>query len=153
MSSNPPEPPPRGREETAAAMGGAPAKKLEWASADGSPREETGCEIEEPDMPLLEDIPEEEEEEEDVPLEDKEEFDAVLNSAEAAHQQRMYELAVAATMSPQMQELFGIDDPSTMGFAYGAGLRKIQELEYVWSHRAKRDILSYSKLAKRFLVD
>ena len=52
-----------------------------------------------------------------------------------------------------MQELIGINDPDTMGLIYASGLRKVQELECVQGERTKREIMSYTKLAKKFHVD
>ena len=99
----------------------------------------------------MEDITEEGEE--DSPAGDAEEMDEAIDAAGDEYQERMLWLAEMAKTSPHLQELMGIDDPLTVGLAYAAGVRKVQELEHVNEERMKRDILSYTKLAKRFQVD
>ena len=103
---------------------------------------------EDPRPPLLEDITEGEEE--DSPIEDKEEMDEAIDAAGDEYQKRMLWLVEMAKTSPHLQELMGVDDPEVMGFVFAAGLRKVQELEHVHGERKKRDILSYTKLVKRF---
>ena len=129
-------------------------KKLQWVPAEGSGTrpEDIDWEIEgDPRPPLLEDITEEEEE--GSPVGDEEEMDEAIDAAENEYQKQMRWLAEMAKTSPHLQELVGVDDPEVMGFVFAAGLRKVQELEYVHEERKKRDILSYTKLAKRFQID
>ena len=141
------EPPPKSPE-------GPPPKKLQFVPADGSTvrPEDIDWEIEgDPGPPLLEDITEEEEE--DSPIGDEEEMDEAIDAAGDEYQKRMLWLVEMAKTSPHLQELMGVDDPEVMGFVFAAGLRKVQELEHVHGERKKRDILSYTKLAKRFQID
>ena len=134
---------------------GPPPKKLQFVPADGSTvrPEDIDWEIEgDPGPPLLEDITEEEEEK-DSPAGDKEEMDEAINAAGDEYQKRMLWLAQMAKTSPHLQELMGVDNPEVMGFVFAAGLRKVHELEHVHEERKKRNILSYTKLAKRFQID
>ena len=133
---------------------GPPPKKLQFVPAGGStvrPEDMNWDLEEEPGPPLLEDITEGEEE--DLPVGDEEEMDEAINAAEDDYQKRMCWLAEMAKTSPHLQELVGVDDPKVMGFVFAAGLRKVQELEHVHDQRKKRDILSYTKLAKRFQIN
>ena len=133
---------------------GPPPKKPQWVPADGSTvkPEDIDWEIEEdPGPPPLEDITEEGEE--DSLTRDAEEMDEAIDAAGDEYRERMLWLAEMAKMSPHLQELMGIDDPQTIRLAFAAGARKVQELEHVNGERMKRDILSYTKLVKRFQVD
>ena len=133
---------------------GPPPKKLQWVPADGNTvkPEDIDWEIEEdPRPPPLEDI--KEEEEEDFPTEDEEEMDEAIEAAGQEYQERLLWLVEATKTSPHLQELIGVYDPQTIGLIYATRLRKVQELEHVNGERMKRDILSYTKLAKRFQID
>ena len=164
---------PRGEEMQAATIKDPSAKKLEWAAAEGSNRSWGGVEIpeipvdepyeeeagQEPKLPLLEDITEDEEEE-SMAVEDKEELDVAIEAAgeesetvEEEDLDHIRGMAESAKQSPHMKELMGIKNPIIMGYVYTAGLRKVQELELVHGKREKKDLLSYSKLAWRFNVD
>ena len=165
---------PGGEETQAIVTEGSPEKKLEGVSADGS----TKCwgEIEIPDipvdepsedeaewapkLPLLEDITEEEEEEESMAVGDEAELDEAIEATgkesdvvEGEDLNRIRGMAETAKASPYMQELMGVENPIIMGYVYAAGLRKVQELELVHGEREKKDLLSYSQLARRFNVD
>ena len=133
---------------------GPPPKKLQWVLAYGSTvkPEDIDWEIEEdPGPPLLEDI--QEEEEKDSLTGDEEEMDEAINAAGDEYWEQMLWLAEMAKTSPHLQELMGVDDPEVMGFIFAAGVRKVQELEHIHGQRLKRDIMSYTKLAKRFQID
>ena len=80
-------------------------------------------------------------------------MDEAIDAAGDEYWERMLWLAEMAKTSPHLQELMGVGDPEVMGFVFAAGVRKVQELEHVHGQRLKRDIMSYTKLAKRFQID